>query len=216
MRFLPFYFGFDCGASPLRAGEGAPGKYVGSGNTRVRLVLFLDRTQSAQALRGECIRYAVLAAVTAPPGTVIEACTFGSDVPVAPFFEGPVRRPAAFARACQTALASLSPGRGTFGAPLLKRVRERLSRNPAPTVALLLTDGGFDDLPQIRQEAGLLSRERRMLYLVALPVVSSGSAYIRLEDALSPLGGRARLAARSSVEDALRDMRDRCRAAEGA
>jgi hypothetical protein len=215
MRFLLPCTGIDGGASPYRVEKDAPKAYGSSENDRVRLLLFLDKTQSAQALRPDCIRYAVQAAVTMPAGSVVEACTFGSDVRIAPFFEGPVRRPAAFAHDCQTALTSPSLGRGSYGAPLLKRIRERLARNRVPTVALLLTDGGFDDLPHLGKEAGLLARERKLLFLAALPVVASGNAYTRLEEALAPLGERARLAARNSVADALREMRDRCRAAAG-
>src|SRR5579885_1244219 len=86
----------------------------GAARASLRLFLFLDRTGSCQALRPEFVRYSAQAAVLAPAGTTVEACAFGSDIRVAPFYEGPVRGAARFAKACQSALAVPSPGRGTF------------------------------------------------------------------------------------------------------
>jgi hypothetical protein len=199
--------------SSLTAGC-ASRQVVRPGHAPVRVLLFLDATRSCQARHTDFVRYAAQVAVTAPAGTVVEACTFGSDVRIAPFYEGLVRQPATFAQACRDALAKPSPGKGTFGAPLLRRVRERIARNRVPTLVVLLTDGGFDDLPELRREAARLAMTDHLLVLFALPVVSTGSAYTRLEDALEPLGDRARLAARADAPEALRTVRERC--AEGA
>ncbi len=177
--------------------------------SRARILIFLDRTRSSAALQPSFVRYAAQIAAAAPAGTTIEACGFGSDTPLEPFYEGPVRHLSAFAIACQTALASSGSGRGTFGGPILSRVQDRLSRNPEPTAVVLITDGGFDDLERIRSQATSLARQSLLLYLIALPVVTKDSAYVKLEEALRPLGRRARLATKADAGEALRELQER-------
>lgn len=211
MQFLQATSGFASAPFPFPGSGGRPRQGARPQRPRARILIFLDRTRSSQARHPDFVRYAARIAVAAPVGATIEACAFGSDTRLAPFFEGRVRHLSAFARACQCALASPSSGRGTFGEPVLRRVRERLARNQEPTAVVLLTDGGFDDLQRMRQVASILARESLLLALVALPVVSANSAYTKLEEALRPLGRRARLAASADAGEALRELQECCR-----
>nr|WP_309690702.1 hypothetical protein [Armatimonas sp.] len=144
--------------------------------------------------------------MSAPPKTIVEASTFGSDIPVAPFYTGTIRKPATFNTALKAALAKPMRGRGTFGAPLLKRIRERVHLSQHPTFAVILSDCGFNDLPEMRKEAELLAKEPKLLALYAMPAVSDSSAYTKLEAALKPLGNRVRIAASADASEAVREI----------
>ena len=171
-----------------------------------RIVMFSDHTGSTTSLQKEIIQLATQIAVSAPPKTIVEASTFGSDIPVAPFYTGTIRKPATFNTALKAALAKPMRGRGTFGAPLLKRVRERVHLSQYPTFAVILSDCGFNDLPEMRKEAELLAKEPKLLALYAMPAVSDSSAYTKLEAALKPLGNRVRIAASADASEAIREI----------
>ncbi|WP_395139751.1 hypothetical protein [Armatimonas sp.] len=177
-----------------------------SDETRITVLEFADHTGSTVYLQSDIIRFATQVAVAAPPHTVIEACTFGSDVQVAPFYTGKIRKPILFKNALKAELAKPSNGRGTFGAPLLRRVRERLQQQGKPILVIFVSDCGFDDLAEINAEAKLLAKEPNFIALYGLPAVSDSSAYTKLEAALKPLGNRVRLAASADAPEAIREI----------
>ena len=177
-----------------------------STKTHLDLMLFTDHTGSVKNLQDQIIKLAVQVAASAPPKTLVEASTFGSEIQVAPFFTGVIRKPAAFKAAVAEALAKPARGRGTFGEPLLKRIREKIKLTGQPTIAILLSDCGFNDLAEMHKEAGRLENEPLLLALYAMPAVSQNSAYTKLEAALSPLGKRARIAASADSQEALREI----------
>ncbi len=187
--------------------SGCPRKHEAiSGRTTPKLVTYLDETGSAVYLRKDLIRYAVQASLAAPRQTVVETTTFGSEIPLAPFYTGIVRQPRAYKLAVEKALSKPARGKGSNGAPLLRRIRERLRIAPRPMVVLILSDCGFDDLPEMRKEAELLAKEPNLLGLYALHAVSDNSAYTKLEAALSPLGNKVRLAASADASIAISEL----------
>lgn len=175
-------------------------------NALPRLLLFVDHTGSAEHLTTDLIRDGNRIALAAPARTRIEACLFRSDVPLAPFYTGTVRHPAAFYTALAKELSRPAIGRKTLGAPLLRRIRARLRVNPIPTYAVWLTDGGFDDLPEIAAEVRTLASEPAFKGLYILPVTLSANVYIKLEAALAPLGNRVRIAASADAGEAIREL----------
>jgi hypothetical protein len=172
-----------------------------------RVFVYIDHTASITRLQPELIRLATQIAMSAPPKTVIEASTFGSVVKIAPFYTGTIRKPAAFQKATQDALAKPAQGRGTFGAPLLKRVRELIHGHSQPVTLVFLSDCGFDDLDAMRAEAALLAKEPSLVALYALPAVSDSSAYTNLQATLRPLGERVRIAALADAPEAIQELR---------
>lgn len=170
------------------------------------VIISLDTTKSTVNLRDQYqeILDQLVGKELDPDCTVIGR-NFCSTVSSSPFFQSTASDVDGFHEAVKSILEQIDTGSGTFGGPVLKRIREDAA-GKLFSIAVIVSDGGFDDLLAIAKEARLLAQIPGFKRLFILPVTDRGDFAQQLQDALKPLGNRVRIATRHDVQQALKEV----------
>lgn len=133
---------------------------------------------------------------------------FQSNTRASRFFESTARDIDHFHSGVQ-AILTAGEGKETPGKSVLDAVKEDadLARSRMrPFIAVVFTDGGFDDLKKMTEQARTLAQDTNLSRLFLLPVTDEGEFAQRLKEALAPLGDRVRIATKHDVQAALGEI----------
>lgn len=142
------------------------------------------------------------------PGCPIIARHFESETRSSPFFQGRALDLDGFHQGVEAVLKQ-GAGVGTPGEPVLNAVKEDAAAALAqkrPFIAVILTDGGFDDLASLSRQAKELAKSPNLARIFIFPVTDEGEFAQRLKDALAPLGDRVRIATLHDAQVALGEL----------
>ena len=176
---------------------------------RPLVAITFDVTDSTKDLRGGFISLSdQLVGHELASGCPIIGRHFESETRSSPFFQGTALDTHGFHNGVEAVLKQ-GTGVGTPGEPVLNAVKEDAAvalAQKRPFISVILTDGGFDDLKSITQQAKMLAKSPNLARIFILPVTDVGEFAQRLKDALAPLGDRVRIATLHDAQVALREL----------